>query len=182
MEIANGICPGYEIREELRETINDLFRWCMMLDGKLDTNKGLWLYGNIGTGKSTMLRIIKEFCKEVRPKSDGKIYSFAIISANEICRKYAKKGDDGISEYIKSRRLAIDEIGTETIPTAHYSNAINVIEQVLLARYDNRFDSFTHVTTNLTEDERKSRYKLRVYDRCKEMFNFVEFKGKTFRH
>ncbi|MCM1452660.1 MAG: hypothetical protein NC102_10395 [Clostridium sp.] len=182
LRVANEVCPGYALRDEHKPLVNDIFRWCMMLDGKLDTAKGLWLYGNIGTGKSTMLEIVKRFCSSVRPKDKkGFPYCFRTTAAVEICGEFAKGGFEGIQTYIDSPRQALDDIGMECVPTGHYSTSLNVIQYILHRRYDKRFDSFTHVTTNLTFEQAAKRYDARIYDRCKEMFNFVEFTGKTFR-
>ncbi len=182
MQYARTECPGFTVQPELRETINDIFRWCMMLEGRLDPDKGLWLYGNIGTGKSTILRIVKQFCKVVRPRcQDGWPYSFAIFNAVDICSVFAGKGFDGLKEFVDSDRLAIDELGSETIPTGHYGTPLNVIQHLLQSRYDKRHRSFTHVTTNLSIEQIADIYTPRIYDRCKEMFNFVEFTGRTLR-
>ncbi len=182
MRVAESICPGYAVNHNNRSIISNIFRWCMMLDGELNPTKGLWLYGNIGTGKSTLLHIIKCFCHDIRPRdADGNYYSFAIVNASEICADFTKRGYEGIDVWMKSSRLAIDERGREPMVTGYYGNAMNVLQQILQTRYDNRFNNFTHVTTNLTEDEIKARYHAHIYDRCKEMFNFVYFGGATFR-
>lgn len=44
-----------------------------------------------------------------------------------------------------------------------------------------RDNQFTHATTNLSLKQLSQVYSPRIYDRCKEMFNFVEIRGKTFR-
>lgn len=183
MRVARQICPDFVVRPEQKETINDIFRWCMMLIGKLDPGKGLWLCGNIGVGKSTMLRIVKEFCKRVRPLDEqGKQYSFCIVTEAELCAMYAKEGYKGIEKYVDSRRLAIDDIGIVDYPVNHYGTTLNVIQHFLQTRYDKRHKGFTHVTTNISKEECIKLYGVRVYDRCKEMFNIVEFpQGKTFR-
>lgn len=182
LHVAKEVCPGYELRQEQKPLLNDIFRWCMMLDGALDPSKGLWLYGNIGTGKSTMLEIVRRFCSMVRPKDEkGFPYSFRTTNAVEICGEFAERGYEGIKTYIDSPRQAFDEVGAECVPTGHYGTQLNVIQYILQHRYDNRFDNFTHVTTNLTKKQITERYDGRIYDRCKEMFNFVEMSGKTFR-
>lgn len=182
MRVARQVCPQYEVREEQKETINDIFRWCMRLPGRYNPGKGLWICGNIGTGKSTMLAIVKEFCKMVRPIECGRFYSFRTVTESELCSMFANEGFRGIEDFADSHRLAIDDIGIVDYPINHYGTTLNVIQYMLQTRYDKRHNAFTHVTTNITREECCSLYGVRVYDRCKEMFNIVEFPpGKTFR-
>lgn len=181
VKVARQICPDYRITQEQKLVINDIFNWCLMLQGNLDPNKGLWLHGDIGSGKTTMLKIVKRFCHDVRPKVNGDYYSFRISNAIEVCGEFSQRGYSGIETYIDSRQQAFDEIGSECAPTAYYGTVENVFQYILQRRYDRRHESFTHVTTNLEKQQIIDRYDARIFDRCKEMFNFVEFNGVTFR-
>lgn len=182
LKVAYNICPSFTVTDYNRQQIADIFKWCTMQpDGRYNPHKGLWIWGNIGTGKSTMLAIIKDFCRRVRPVADGWPYSFKIVHSTEICSEFARDGYDPLNKYIESRRLAIDELGSETIPTGHYGMNENVLRYLLQLRYDRRWNGFTHVTTNLTTREIVDAYGARIFDRCKEIFNFVEFSGPTFR-
>lgn len=182
VKTARDICPEWKVAPEQREAINAIFTWCMDIPGKLDLDKGLWLCGNNGTGKSTLLRIIKNFCKEAGKKdSYGNDYGFRIVSVPELCGIYETKGRSGIEEYIVNKRQAFDELGAEETVTGHFGTPLNVMQYILLGRYDRRYKDFTHVTTNLTLDDVKAQYGDRVYDRCKEMFNLIHLGGKTYR-
>lgn len=197
MQIANDICPGYVIRPELHSLYDAIFRYCMMLQGPYDISKGLFIYGSIGTGKTTLLAIIREFCAMVRPPDvDGGRYSFRITNAIDVCAQFAAKGYDGIQTYIcrnpeayiglnnintEISRQAFDELGSEAQITQHYGTAENVFQYILQQRYDRRDRNITHITTNLEPSQLKDVYGMRIYDRCKEMFNFVQICGRTFR-
>ena len=77
MQCAVAVCPGFTVREEMKPAYNDIVHWAVMdYDGNLDPDKGLLIWGDIGTGKSTMLKIIREFCSLVRPLIDGNRYYF----------------------------------------------------------------------------------------------------------
>ena len=179
---ANEVCPGFQLPDEMKPVLNDLFNWCVMLPARLDPHKGLWLWGNIGTGKSTMLEIVRQFCYDVRPKDiDGNYYSFRITSVNDVCRDFMDSNYKGVQTYITSNRQAFDDLGTEPSRLNYYGTTVNVMEYVLLGRYERRHESFTHVTTNLSPKQIREVYGERVYDRAKEMFNFVEMAGATFR-
>lgn len=182
LETARVVCPEFQLREDLKQSIVDIFYWCIMAEGRnLNPHKGLWLWGNIGTGKTTMLEIVRRFCQFVRPYDKGFPYSFRITNALEVCGEYSKHGHDGIATYIDSERQAFDEVGSECIPTGYYGTPMNVFQYILQRRYDNRYKSFTHVTTNLSIEQVKKYYGERIYDRCKELFNFVEMGGRTWR-
>lgn len=182
LETARVVCPEFQLRNDLKQPIVDIFYWCIMANEKnLNPHKGLWLWGNIGTGKTTMLEIVRRFCQLVRPYEKGFPYSFRTTNALEVCGEYSKNGHNGIATYIESERQAFDELGSESIPTGYYGTPMNVFQYILQRRYDNRYKSFTHVTTNLSKEQVKSHYGERIYDRCKEMFNFVEMGGRTWR-
>jgi ABC-type bacteriocin/lantibiotic exporter with double-glycine peptidase domain len=60
MQCAVAVCPGFTVREEMKPAYNDIVHWAVMdYDGNLDPDKGLLIWGDIGTGKSTMLKIIR---------------------------------------------------------------------------------------------------------------------------
>lgn len=181
--IAENICPGYVFRKEYGKTYNDLVRWCLAdFNGALSPVKGLWIWGDIGTGKSTLLLIVKEFCRRYRPRVHGLHGSFRISNTVEICSHFQREGYSGIDTYIASDSQAFDEIGSENIPTGYYGSAENVMQYIFQRRYDRRYEGIvTHVTTNITKEQITKVYGARIYDRSREMFNFIEFRGKSFR-
>lgn len=178
----------------MKPLLNDITRWCLMLDGKYDPKKGLWLWGDIGTGKSTMLQIVEIYCKimrkparyrktnyprELRP--DAWSYGFRITNASVVAGTFAKEGYPGIEEYIINCRQAFDEVGRECIPTGFFGNMENVFQYIFQRRYDLRFGDFTHVTSNLSPEQVGEVYGDHIYDRCFEMFNFVQMSGESWR-
>lgn len=187
MEIAREVCPAYELDEEQKPIIADVFNWCMRLPGKYDPDKGLWIWGSIGSGKSTLLQIVNKFCYEKRPMAPigyrNEILRFwiRIHRAIDICDAYAKDGIAGIEPIWKIGRLGIDDIGTENRITAHYGTPANVIGDLLLRRYDLRRTHQMHITSNLSPEQIPEVYGDRVYDRCGEMFNFIHLDGYTHR-
>lgn len=194
LEVCIAICPTFRIADSMKQLLNDLVRWCLMLDGKLDPDKGLWLWGDIGTGKSTMLEIIREYCRMVRRpvcyretddprvmRKDPLAYSFRISNASYVAGMFAKEGYPGIEKYISTCRQAFDEVGRECIPTGFYGNMENVFQYIFQRRYDIRRGDFTHVTSNLAPEQIGEIYGDHIYDRCFEMFNFVQMSGESWR-
>lgn len=193
MSIARQVCPGFKVFPETRTAINAIFRWCLCLDGNLDPDRGLWLWGNIGTGKSTMLAIVNRFCYAFRPPSaamslytrdyrpEVSRYRISIYRTKDICDDFAVNGFPALKRYIYSGRLGLDDLGSETRLTGYFGSVVNVIEEVLHRRYDFRDRSHTHVTTNLSPEQIAEVYGDRVADRCNELFNFVHFGEYTNR-
>lgn len=184
MAIAKECCPAFTIQPENKAKIRQIYYWCIRHpEGKLNPDVGLWIWGNIGSGKSTLLQIIKEFCKAIGRKDfEGNQYSFRISNVeNDVCAAYKAENTAGLQEYITSRRQAFDDLGCESIPALHFGNQLNVMQYILQARYDRRHTGFTHVTTNLDPNQIIEFYGERVYDRCLEMFNFVEISGTSNR-
>lgn len=194
IECCKTICPKFQITPEMKPLLNDLFRWCLMLEGRHDPKKGLWLWGNIGTGKSTMLQIVKLYCRDARlpeyyrdPENPREMrkerlpYSFKITNASEVAGTFAREGYPGIERYIRNCRQAFDEVGRECIPTGFFGNMENVFQYIFQRRYDVKTGDFTHVTSNLSPEQIGEVYGDHIFDRCNEMFNFVEMSGMSWR-
>lgn len=187
IKIAKRINKKFTLPDEMKPTVNELFKWCMRLPGELDPQKGLWLWGDIGTGKSTMIRIINDFACLVRPEEKigynvhALPFCIYIRKAMTICDAYQREGANGIYQYTVKDRLCIDDLGAENPLTTYYGTPNNVIGDLLCRRYD-RLDHYqTFVTTNISPEQIAEIYGERVYDRCGEMFNFVRFAGYSFR-
>lgn len=188
MEVAREVCPGYTLTAQEKPVIAEIFKWCMRLgDAHLSPDKGLWIWGDIGTGKSTLIKIINRFCYEVRPyEAIGRErtplpFCLIIRRAIDLCDTYAAQGVEGLQRIIGINRLVIDDLGTENRLTSHYGTTTNVIADLLLRRYDMRHDFQTHVTTNLSPAQIMDVYGPRIYDRCGEMFNFISLNGYSHR-
>ena len=55
--IMHSVCPEFVIDDFNRQLMNDLFFYVNEKPGRLDPNKGILLWGNVGTGKSTIIKI-----------------------------------------------------------------------------------------------------------------------------
>jgi DNA replication protein DnaC len=160
--------------------------------GNYSLKKGILLKGNVGTGKSLLIKAFKFL--------NAKIYrqnSFDFISAIEITKKYEEKGIEGINRYMKNPKLnehnvevktplhlCIDDIGTEETTVKHYGTRCSVIADVLHERYEIFTDNgkLTHITTNLIPKEIEELYGERVRSRMREMFNQIELTGPDRRN
>lgn len=152
--------------------------------------KGLLIAGNIGSGKSILMKIIKEYC--FLRQLD---HQFRIVFSDNIPDKFARHGYDGINLYTENSHLnnygvytsnpinlCIDDLGVEKETVKHFGSEETVIEKVLVSRYNLFQEGYiTHVTTNLDAKMLRNKYGDRIYSRMKEMFNFIVLPGEDRR-
>lgn len=169
-----------------------------------DLSKGLLLQGNVGRGKTTLLKLFM-----LNPAKQ-----YGTLAALKVCRMYQQEGPAGIAHLQGKVQngLALDDLGTEPPLSNWFGNQANVLADILLSRYDLLKDGViagneTHLTTNLpisapvwqegeatlpgpqfvgqrkTDAEGQELPSLQLYygnrvtDRFKEMFNQVVVQG-----
>lgn len=141
-----------------------------------DLNKGLLLFGGVGTGKTTLMNYFRRNQKA----------SYRVMSCREIESDFSSVGEKVVHDCSYNLRIAenpfcqtsiglcMDDLGTET-NGKFYGKEKNVMAEILLNRYQNQDLIFTNVTTNLSLEEIINQYGDRVADRFREMFNLIEF-------
>ncbi|SBW03812.1 conserved hypothetical protein [uncultured Dysgonomonas sp.] len=182
MEFARSIIPDFKIDESNRENISDLFNYFLKLPGRLDPSKGLWLMGDIGTGKSSLMQV---FSKYMIAKHDG----FLIHDCSHVANQYSISGD--LDKYTYNQTgyhgepvwMCFDELGRESIPANHFGQKLNVMQHILSTRYSlwQTEKVKTFVTTNLDAIGVEGCYGDYIRDRCREMFNLISFTGESRR-
>lgn len=148
--------------------------------------KGLLLAGNIGTGKTWIMKLFSKNQKQV----------FIIQTAKAISELFGKEGEESMQQfttcpvlpvndvtnfYHTKMGLCIDDLGTEEVKS-HYGNRKNVIGDLIELRYSKMNTGTTlHATTNLTGLQLKDFYGDRVASRLRETMNIIELKGEDRR-
>ena len=170
--------------EEMQRNIMDAATWLC------DPNKrpGLLLYGNLGTGKTTLLKamakVINACCERERDgnnKPKATLEEWKVVSVIKAKTVIAESTDPkGRYNIMTSTAiLAIDELGVEPTETKLYGNATEPLIDLLCERYDRQL--CTIISTNMGASEIAERYGRRVSDRFNEMFAAIPFTSNSFR-
>ena len=183
------LCPSgsFVIEPDKRELINSVLAWVWKFDKwnrcGLDYSKGFFLYGPVGTGKSTLIRGLQMYTNSIKRRevlNDHRI-GFYWKSASELANSYAGDGQEKLLQWCEDCSLMIDELGREPLPAKHYGTSLNVIQFVLQLRYDHRLANVTHITSNLMLSDITPMYGDYISDRFREMFNIIEWSGESKR-
>ncbi len=137
----------------------------------LDSNKGILLSGPVGSGKTTLMKLLS-IVPHRRP--------YEIIPARNITFAFNHIGYRIIEDYGDCNFYCFDDLGVEPIGR-HFGKDCNVMGEVILSRYELYLKSniLTHATTNLNAVELEERYGERVRSRMRQMFNLIAFDSKT---
>ena len=148
------------------------------LEGK--NHKGLFIRGACGIGKSYGVACLA--AKFKWPVIAAKQLQAAFMAAqddNEFLRLV-----DALDFFERPLTIVIDDVGTEDCPIMKYGTPSNLIADVLDRRYYQGFQRDgvrTIITCNLSDDQLRARYGLRIDDRFDEMFAFATVQGKSLR-
>jgi len=160
-------------------TIQDAERF----NGSFD--KGIYLEGNIGVGKTL---IMTAYCNLlVRLKVKAKIYIQHSKSIIRDITQHPELIDETGNIFIKEkpvlgyagRIMMIDDLGKEPALVNNYGTQTAPMEEIIVARYNNR--TLTFATGNIKFDEFEMVYTKSVHERMKELFNVMVLTGKSKR-
>jgi predicted ATPase len=152
-----------------------------------DLNKGIYLFGIFGIGKSMLFEIIRktisdlakfdEFGKKINPNG------FLITSSEQIIETYKHDGNLDYYGYRKESvpiDLLINEFGKKLNDKIYGTDANELLNSLFMIRYELfQRGILTHVTSNSHPD--KLDLQPILLERAIEMFNFVELNGESFR-
>lgn len=180
-----------EMNGKIFQAINLLFG----ITNQSSIKKGLCITSPLyGQGKTLFF----DACNYRKRRRTGQ-YMFKSMSSKDIVDMYRNTDKDhspkgSLSKIFQNKHLFIDDLGEEggagydSKVFNHYGNKMNVLEYVILKRYDQwrKHGHVTHFTTNLSETEILDSYGPRAADRLKHMCSHVDFsflkKGESFRH
>ncbi len=82
-------------------------------------------------------------------------------------------------DYFERRPLILDEVGRETKIVKDFGTDRKLVPEIISMRYNT--GAWTMATSNYNFEDLGDMYDKYIKDRLKEMFNFIELNGKSFR-
>ncbi len=148
---------------------------------KGELQKGLFITGNKGTGKTSSFQIIQNISRKYNLR---KLW-FPMIETPKVVEQYnTEKNKDYIVKRYSKGNFFFDDLGAE-------DPASNIFvygkQDIFIRILENRYNEFitkgtkTYITSNLSIEDIKKRYGERVEDRFIQMFNLLELVGKSRR-
>lgn len=158
--------------DNTRAVIRSASQW--LTEGR---KPGLLLRGYVGVGKTTMMLAMRDV---VNLMLDVKM---EVADARKIAAR-CRTSTTELERLESCPLLGIDDLGTEPVVVRNYGNEMSPIAELIASRYSAR--RFTVITTNLAvvdedgakADELRKVYGDRIYDRIREMFNFIVYDGR----
>ncbi|MBS1567004.1 MAG: ATPase, partial [Bacteroidetes bacterium] len=174
--------PKFRLYPEDAEVVARLMVWALRdSEGaqrlNLNLRKGIMLAGPVGTGKTSLMNLIRY----ILPAPSRHL----MRSCQQIAFDFATGGYPQVIMYSKGSFFAgsetpvsvcFDDLGLEAT-LQHYGNSCNTMAEILLSRYDYFISHgmLSHITTNLSSQQIEERYGIRVRSRMRELFNRITF-------
>lgn len=164
----------------------DNFKKCQNVSSisKPDLRKGLLIIGGYGNGKTSIMRALETCFINTNLAFRGYTTN-ELVSMYESCEKPMDK--DEFNKKMNSGTRYFDDVMTER-EASNYGKA-NLLKDILEERYNKRLR--TYISLNYKQGtgedleqgllQLSDKYGSRIYDRIFDMFNVVQFKGKSFR-
>ena len=142
-------------------------------------HKGLLCIGGVGSGKTFLMSVMRDFCKVVKHPH----HQFKMKACTNIYDTINTNNPIKSLQLYYKNNWCFDDLGNEPVMLKHYGNDIDFMTKIITRRYEFFVNGhcITHATTNLMPKDIREKYGMRFFDRCKALFNIVVFKGDSRR-
>lgn len=168
--LERGLEQPFNIDKYNEKVIQELY--CYLTchpKGNLNPHVGIIMMGNVGCGKTALL---KAHC-EISSMVSSKVITY--VHAEKLVSLIKEHGDAPYT----LKPMLIDELGREKIEAKNYGEALKPITDLLALRYDS--GARTYATTNFKMDSLEEIYKQFIRSRMDEMMNVVVLPGPSRR-
>jgi len=142
-----------------------------LLDKGYDLNKGIWLFGGVGCGKTTIMELF----------SENPLINYPVVQTSIIADDYKENGSKNLQRFYDIPSVCFNDFGFEIEEGVknNFGNKKNVMAEIIQNSYEfNREKKFRlHFTTNLNADQVEHYYGPRVRSRLREMCNIISLEG-----
>lgn len=156
--------------EAVERQVDILSRW-LRGDSEFSTKTTVFLWGNVGTGKTTLLRALKK----VLEQKNKVVHLFLAAELSDWAAVDAEK----FRQEKTAAFLAIDDLGEEPEKVMNYGTPIYPIRTLLEERYS--LLSPTFISSNISPEQVGERYGERVADRLGQIAFSIKFPGESLR-
>ena len=144
-------------------------RFVRQIDENLDGGRGLWFYGSVGTGKTTLAMLVSRAALDA-----GR--SVAIYSLPRLLAEIR----EGLYVDFLDRLAAVDLLHVDDVGAERTSDwVLEQLYAIVNARYED--ERSVTITTNLERDELVEQIKERTVSRLEEMCTLVPLYGEDAR-
>jgi DNA replication protein DnaC len=146
------------------------------IDSNLDTGRGLWFYGSVGTGKTTLAMIVSRAALDAG--RSVAIYSLPRLLA-EIRATFESDSEGSYVDFL-DRLAAVDLLHVDDVGAERTSDwVLEQLYAIVNARYED--ERSVIITTNLERDELVEQIRERTVSRLEEMCTLVPLYGEDAR-
>jgi DNA replication protein DnaC len=151
-------------------------RFVRDLDANLDAGRGLWFYGGVGTGKTTLAMLVSRAAIDLG--RSVAIYSLPRLLAE--IRATFETASEGSYVGFLDRLTAVDLLHVDDVGAERTSDwVMEQLYSIVNARYED--ERSVIITTNLERDELADQIRERTVSRLEEMCTLVPLYGEDAR-
>lgn len=173
--------PEFEwiITPEFGDTLRNMVKYFINdSTGGLPLTKGLFIFGENGTGKTEIMQAFSRFTENYDLTK-----RFVFCSISQVYNKArADKEFDPVTPNEQQDRC-FDEFGRNVGPIIRFGDALDINEAIIESRYNRfrRYGQITHFIANMAPNEAEAQLSPMVFDRLRSMCASIEFTGKSKR-
>lgn len=145
---------------------------------------GLFIPGNVGNGKTTMMKAMRSLFaflidKGKMPYYEGDKYP-RFVKASDMASMLIEGRRSEYNEIVSTKYLFLDDVGEEPTEVVAFGMPLRPLYKIIDYRYEHLLPTF--ISSNLSAKDISEKYDdERLSDRMYEMFKVLSFKGESFR-